>query len=210
MKPKILVYTGGSVETNAYLLPCADGTYLAVDAPEGLTDFTKENSLRISALLLTHGHYDHVWDTAPLCERHRCLAYAHPIDHEMILRPDYLRKFGIPQSYPLVKKLEPVDVPLHGQIAWSCAGHDFTVAHVPGHCPGHISFYLAQAALIFGGDVLFAGGVGRWDFPLCSRAELLDSIRNHFLTLPDETVVYPGHGPETTVGEERATNPYLR
>jgi glyoxylase-like metal-dependent hydrolase (beta-lactamase superfamily II) len=173
-------------------------------------NFIKAEKLQISTVLLTHGHYDHVWDCALLQNAFHCPIYGHPLDFVMIRSPGYLKNFGIADTYPVPKKLEPLQVPEKGSMPWSIHGHDFTLYHVPGHCPGSIAFYLPARQCVFGGDVLFAGGVGRWDLPGGSRADLIESLRTKFLTLPDETVVYPGHGSITTIAQEKRTNPYLK
>jgi glyoxylase-like metal-dependent hydrolase (beta-lactamase superfamily II) len=94
--------------------------------------------------------------------------------------------------------------------ACEVAGLHFTVFEVPGHCPGSLCFYFEEEGALFGGDVLFRGGIGRWDLPGGDHELLITGIVRKILPLPDATKVYPGHGPATTVGRERATNPFLR
>lgn len=106
--------------------------------------------------------------------------------------------------------MTPLPVPPHGSVRWSCSGREFVLFHIPGHCPGSTAFYEPRAGRVFDGDILFAGGVGRWDLPGGSRQELLDGIRRYLLRLPPETEVFPGHGRPTTIGLEKATNPFLQ
>ena len=210
MKEEVKVFTGGDLATNAYLIALGDGNHLCVDAPPELMDYLRAEKLRVSALLLTHGHFDHVWDAGLVQEAFSCPIYGHPVDFPMINNPGYLVQFGVAGSYSIPQKLEPLTIPERGSVKWSFQGRDFTLFHVPGHCPGSVAFYLPELKAVFGGDVLFAEGVGRWDLPGGGRTDLLESIRTKFFTLPEETIVYPGHGPATTVGHEKANNPYLQ
>jgi len=202
--PDPLTFTGGLAATNAYLLDLG-GHLLAIDAPEGFLDYLKKKKLKPHALLLTHGHWDHIWDAADLVDWAGCPVYYHADTAFLCLQPDTMLAFGLP------KKLRPVhathlmkeDTPL--PVAWPQA----QLLHVPGHCPGSLCLYLPQSGQLFGGDVLFADGVGRWDLPGGSRDLLLDGIRKKILPLPPETIVYPGHGPTTTVGQEKHSNPFL-
>jgi hydroxyacylglutathione hydrolase len=199
-RPKM--FTGGSLETNSYLIPCPEGNIL-VDAPEGAdAAFEKE---KVSMLLLTHGHFDHVWDAAGLAATQECPVVMHPVTQEIVNDRDLLRRIGL--------DLEVAPVAATSLISEGPAtllGKAFLVLEVPGHCPGSICLYDGQDGFLYGGDVLFAGGVGRWDRPGGDKDLLISGIRSKILTLPPETVVLPGHGPSTTIGRELATNPYLQ
>ncbi len=196
--PNIKTFTGGLAETNAYFLEGRDG-WLVVDAPEGAADALDEWKLKVTQLVLTHGHWDHIWDAAEIAKRHNCSVYYHKADEPLCTQPGIMRNYGLPIDLPPVhtaKFLDQDDVfPFD---PWK-----FKILHIPGHCLGSICLYEEGAGFVFGGDVLFAGGVGRWDLPGGSEQLLLNGIRNKLFTLPDKTVIHPGHGPATTIGREK-------
>jgi hydroxyacylglutathione hydrolase len=198
--PKL--FTGGALGTNAYLLACPEGNLL-VDAPEGSAAAFRETP--VSLLLLTHGHFDHVWDAAEIVRTHRCRVAMHPETEAMLADRELFRRFGIDLE------VEPVaaDHRLLEGGDQSLLGRSFGVFEVPGHGPGSLCRHDPSAGTVYGGDVLFAGGVGRWDLPGGDRDLLLTGIRRKLLPLPPETVVYPGHGPSTTIGHEIRENPFL-
>lgn len=201
----ILTYTGGLAETNAYFIESSEG-WLIVDAPEGALNFAQKKNIRPTALVLTHGHWDHIWDAAKLVKEFECPVFYHQADEILCMQPEHMRSFGLPirlDPVAATRFLVQGDTFSHGE--WN-----FHIFHIPGHCPGSICLYEKEAGIVFGGDVLFAGGVGRWDLPGGSKEMLLTGITQQLLTLPDETIVYPGHGPSTTIGEERQTNPYVK
>jgi hydroxyacylglutathione hydrolase len=202
------VFTGGPFNTNAYLIPSEHG-YLCFDAPDGLADFLREEELKVEALILTHGHFDHVWDAETVRKEHSCPVYAHAEDDRLLRNPSQGEFFGIPWRFRPVQEYRRLTVPLRGSMPWEIGGHSFVVFHVPGHSPGSLAFYEKAKGRIFSGDLLFAGGVGRWDIPGGSREELLRALQRCFLPLPDKTIVYPGHGPPTTVGEQKESNSFL-
>jgi len=180
-----------------------------------LDDVIAENRLHPVAVLLTHGHIDHTFSVVPVCQARDVPAYIHPSDREQLANP--WSGLGLPPGTPLlglegltiaepddVRELaDGKDVPL--------AGLTFGVRHAPGHTRGSVVFGLAgdDAESLFSGDVLFAGSIGRVDLPGGSMAQMNASLRDVVLPLSDETVVHPGHGPSTTIGRERRTNPYL-
>jgi hydroxyacylglutathione hydrolase len=196
------IYTGGLFETNCYFLPEAR---ILVDAPEGAADWLSTRGYQIGTLLLTHGHVDHVWDAARIQREHQCEVVYHPDTTPMVTDPDFFMRVGFPWR---VEPLMPGTV-VEERSSATWGGVEFTVLEVPGHCPGSLCFLQKSTGLLFGGDVLFAGGVGRWDLPGGDRDLLLGGIRRKLLPLGDGIRVLPGHGPATTLGEERMHNPYL-
>lgn len=196
------MFTGGNLETNCYLIPCPEGNIL-VDAPEGSA--TAFEQKKVSLLLLTHGHFDHVWDAASLASRQECPVVMHSVTQDIVNDRNLLRRIGLDLE---VTPVTATSFLSEGQI--TLLGKTFSIFEVPGHCPGSLCLYDSQDGLLYGGDVLFAGGVGRWDLPGGDRDLLLAGIRSKLLTLPPETVVLPGHGPSTTIGREKTSNPYLQ
>jgi glyoxylase-like metal-dependent hydrolase (beta-lactamase superfamily II) len=196
------MFTGGNLETNSYLIPCPEGNIL-VDAPEGAAEVFEQK--KVSLLLLTHGHFDHVWDAAKLAERQKCTVVMHPVTQEIVNDRDLLRRIGLDlEVTPVAASSFLSEGPV------TLLGKTFSIFEVPGHCPGSICLYDSQEGLLYGGDALFAGGVGRWDLPGGDRDLLIGGIRSKLLPLPPETVVLPGHGPSTTIGREKISNPYLQ
>jgi hydroxyacylglutathione hydrolase len=209
--------------TNCYVVATGPGEQcLVVDPGIGVLDrldeVLAEHRLHPAAVLLTHGHLDHTFSVAPVCGARGITAYLHPADREMLADPakalsmDLSAMFGGRLPYT-----EPEDVAeLTDGEALTLAGLEITVDHAPGHTggsvlfrlPGGTSFDAEQVCL--SGDVLFAGSIGRTDLPGGSTETMTTSLREKILPLADDTVVLPGHGPATTIGRERASNPYLR
>jgi glyoxylase-like metal-dependent hydrolase (beta-lactamase superfamily II) len=202
--PEPLIFTGGLAATNAYLLELSDHR-LAIDAPEGFLGFLKKKKIKPHSLLLTHGHWDHIWDAADLADWASCPVYYHPDTAFLCLEPDSMLAFGLPQRLRPIQATRMLDESSPVPAEWTQA----KLLHVPGHCPGSLCLYLPASNQLFGGDVLFADGVGRWDLPGGDRDQLLSGIRKKILTLPENTAVYPGHGPTTTVAREKTSNPFL-
>jgi hydroxyacylglutathione hydrolase len=199
---QIDMFTGGGFETNTFYLPALR---LLIDAPQDTSDWLLRRGYEVDVLLLTHGHIDHVWDAARIQREHRCQLYYHPDTEPMITDPDYFKRLGFPWA---VEPVEPGQF-LQETVSTSLAGVEFQVLEVPGHCPGSLCFLEKSTSILFGGDVLFAGSVGRWDLPGGDRDLLLGGIQRKLMVLGDETRVLPGHGPATTIGVERKSNPYL-
>jgi len=200
-------------ETNTYVIASeADAPGVVVDAPpdvDGVLEVLRRHRIAPVALLLTHGHVDHTGASGTLAARLGIVAYLHPDDEFLATRPeDQLRMlFGMvpPGEYRPPDRFEALDDGMRLDLA----GLGVEVLHTPGHTPGHCSFHLPDAGILFSGDHLFAGSIGRTDLPGGDYATLMDSMREKVLPLTDDTRVLPGHGPETTVGRERATNPFI-
>lgn len=180
-----------------------------------LDEVISENRLHPVAVLLTHGHFDHTFSVFPVCQARGVPAYIHPADRAQLTDP--WSGIGLPKGTPLLglenlTLAEPDDVHLLADgDAVPLGGMKFGVRHAPGHTVGSVVFGLADddEQLLFSGDVLFAGSIGRVDLPGGSMAEMSQSLREVILPLSDDTVVHPGHGPSTTIGRERIANPYL-
>jgi glyoxylase-like metal-dependent hydrolase (beta-lactamase superfamily II) len=202
------VYTGGDLATNGYLLEGREGL-ICFDAPEGMARELMRTESKPVALVLTHGHFDHMWDSALIQEDYHCPIYVHPADAAMVLDTSYVRMFGVIPPIRAPSSVQDLQVPERGTAEFRCAGETFRLFHIPGHSPGSVVFYHPGWGLLITGDTLFCGGVGRWDLPGGSRPALLEGLHKHLVDLPAETRVYAGHGPSTTMGHERQTNPYL-
>ncbi len=195
-------FTGGIFDTNCFYLRDAG---LLIDAPQGAADWLAEQGHRVSTLLLTHGHIDHVWDAARIQREHQCAVGYHAETEPMVTEPGFFKNFGFGWE------IEPILPGFQIEEAESLhiEGIEFQVLLVPGHCPGSLCFLEKKARLLFGGDVLFAGGVGRWDLPGGDGPLLFRGIREILWPLGDDVTVLPGHGPATKIGIERETNPYV-
>ncbi len=210
-------FPAGAFGTNCYAVAPGPGQECVVvdpgmDAVEPLARMLADERLKPVAVVLTHGHLDHTFSVLPVCDGYDIPAYLHPADSGMLSDP---AAWHGPQLAPLLAGLElpdPSDVkPLDDGTVLSLAGVELTVRHAPGHTRGSVVFSLdlGEAPGLLAGDVLFAGSVGRVDLPGGSWEDMLRSLRDVVLPLDDATVVLPGHGPATTVGRERAGNPYL-
>lgn len=209
---KLYVLPAGPIQTNAYLLtePGRDEAVL-VDAPEGVwaevEGLLAQDRCRLTELWLTHGHWDHTQGAAEVVRKSAAKVRGHRADQAFFETPQVMSSYMLPGM-----QLEPVRID-----AWVAQGDRLEalgavaeVRHVPGHCPGNVLYYFPAAGLALAGDALFHRSIGRTDLPGGSMAILTDSIRRQIYTLPDETILYPGHGPETSVGDEKEHNPYVR
>ena len=210
--------------TNCYVVAAGPGEQcLIVDPGIGVLDRLDEvlaqHRLHPAAVLLTHGHLDHTFSVAPVCGARGITAYVHPSDREMLADPAKGMGPGLTEMFGgRLPYTEPDDVAeLTDGAALTLAGLEITVDHAPGHTGGSVLFRLPGAGtewetdqVCLSGDVLFAGSIGRTDLPGGSHDTMLTSLRDKILPLADDTVVLPGHGPATTIGRERASNPYLR
>ena len=231
-------FPAGAFAANCYVVASAPGTECVIidpgqDAERGIDELLAEHRLKPAAVLLTHGHIDHVWSVAPVCGAKGIPAYIHPDDRALLSDPARGFPLGIGQElFGGLEFTEPDDVKeLADGMTLRLVGLDIVVNHAPGHTEGSVTFrlpvdapYTAQgkskidaaetahpagASVLFSGDLLFAGSIGRTDLPGGDYPTMLRSLARVCLTLPDETVVLSGHGPQTTIGAERRTNPFL-
>jgi glyoxylase-like metal-dependent hydrolase (beta-lactamase superfamily II) len=214
-------FPAGAWGANCYLVaPAAGEECVIIDpghqAAEGVEATLEKHRLKPVAVVLTHGHIDHVASVVPVCGAHGVPAWIHPEDRYMMSDPE--KALGRSLGMPLMGELtvgEPDDVrELTDGTRLTLAGLDITVAHAPGHTKGSVAFRMPEAAdvpsVLFSGDLLFAGSIGRTDLPGGSHLDMLESLARVCLPLDDSTVVLSGHGARTTIGQERATNPFLR
>ncbi|CAM4106936.1 MBL fold metallo-hydrolase [Nocardiopsis rhodophaea] len=220
----IAAFPAGPLAANCYVAaPAKDAGCVVIDpgqdAATGLAETLDEHGLRPEAVLLTHGHFDHVWSAAQVGAAYGVPVYIHSDDRALLTDP------GKGLDAALAAQLsgllagatpgEPDDlVELVGGETLDHAGLRVSVEHVPGHTPGSLVFALPGAddhpGILFTGDLLFAGSIGRTDFPGGDHGEILRSLDRVCTNHPDDAAVLPGHGPQTTIGRERATNPFLR
>jgi hydroxyacylglutathione hydrolase len=223
----IASFPAGPWQTSCYVLATSSRSECVVIDPgmgalEGVRELVAEHHLKPVAAVLTHGHLDHMFSVAPLCAGYDATCWVHPDDRALLANP--LAGMS-PDTGALLAQLggggtaftEPDDVRLLADGARvEVAGLELDAVHAPGHTPGSTMFRSAYDAdedvdsLLFSGDVLFAGSVGRTDLPGGSPEAMVRSLRQKVLPLPDEVVVLPGHGPQTTMAAERRGNPYLQ
>lgn len=205
---QILTFTAGAFGENAYLALCADGTAVAIDPGAGaarMVAVLQERGVDLTAILLTHAHLDHIEGVARLRRHQAAPIWLHPADRRLYDgAPQQAIAFGLQIEIP-----PPPDQALPDSGSLTFGGTTFEVRFTPGHAPGHVIFYVADERVAFVGDVVFQGSIGRTDLPGGDFQQLMRSIREQVLTLPDDTRLLPGHGPETTVTFERVGNPFL-
>ncbi len=215
-------FPAGPWGTNCYVAATGPGSECVVidpgkDAAAGVAELVREHRLKPVAVLVTHGHIDHMWCVAPVAGTYDATAWIHPNDRhlladpmsgmsretsQMLLGGDYT--FAEPDDVQELADLQELEL----------AGLRFVVDHTPGHTEGSVTFRSPYAAediseVMFSGDLLFAGSIGRTDLPGGDHPTMLRSLRDKVLTLRDDIVVLPGHGEQTSIARERATNPFL-
>jgi len=198
-------FIGGVLDTNGYLVRSGDKAVM-IDAPQGAADWLADQQVELEALWLTHTHFDHVLDAAAIKRDQGCPLLCHPKGEAMLEDPGMLKRFGFDLEFEAASPDGLVDESRTLELGRL----RFTILYVPGHSPDSICFYEPTSANLFGGDVLFAGGVGRADLPGGDGPLLFDGIRHKLYPLPDEVRVWPGHGPCTTIGAEKVDNPFVR
>ncbi len=198
----------GPVQTNCYLVADEHTRQAAVIDPSWNADVilaqARAADLTVAYILLTHGHFDHIGAAAEIHEATGAPIVAHAREVDLLRAAGGAARFGFTiRSVPAPDRLVQ-----HGEVI-TLDDLAFEVRYVPGHTVGHVAYIEHQQRAAFVGDVLFAGSIGRTDLPGGNYDTLIASITDQLLTLPDEFVVYSGHGPTTTIGAERATNPFL-
>jgi glyoxylase-like metal-dependent hydrolase (beta-lactamase superfamily II) len=198
----------GPIATNCYLVMCCQTRDAALIDPgwndSAIREAVAARQARVRYVLNTHAHWDHIGGNAVFIQETGAQLALHEADLPLLRRKGGADVWGI----PLRPSPEPDRLLVPGQVI-EVGSLRFEVLFTPGHTPGHISLYEAHNGVVFDGDVLFRGGIGRTDLPGGNGPQLLASISDVLFKLPDDTVVYPGHGPATTIGEERRFNPWL-
>jgi hydroxyacylglutathione hydrolase len=217
---KLYVLPAGPIQTNAYLLTATDrGEAVLIDAPGGIWSeiepILARDKCKLTELWLTHGHWDHTQGGAEVVRATQAKVRAHLADRAMIETPEIMERFmGERMNLEAIH----VDFWIKQGDRIPVLGTTAEVRHVPGHCPGNVLFHFsdfmgaatgAASGVAFVGDALFNGSIGRTDLPGGSFDQLAQSIREQIYTLPDSTLVFSGHGPKTTVGNEKEGNPYV-
>ena len=203
-----LVYTGGICATNGYLLKAAEGSIL-FDAPEGILEWLIKEGLDPELLMLTHQHFDHVMAAAEVSEHFDCPIWAFAEYDTSLTLESLFHDAGGPAINVKPYQIDRVITETKKDEDLHVSGMPVHISHVPGHSPDSICFYFEQAKALFGGDVLFQMSIGRTDFPNGDMDLLVDGIRKKIFPLDDQVTVFPGHGPETTIGFEKSNNPFL-
>lgn len=209
------VLPAGPIQTNAYLLTSPEShEAVLIDAPLGVWKEVREilakEGCRLTELWLTHGHFDHMEGGAEIVNATRAIVKAHAADRHLFENPESMRGFiqMFMPEHPLIVPVK-TDVWLKQGDRFEALGVPVEIRHVPGHADGNVAFVIPALGAAFVGDSLFAGAIGRTDLPGGSFEVLQKSIREQLYSLPDETVIFPGHGPQTTVGAEKQENPYV-
>jgi len=205
---KIQTFTLGQWQTNCYVLSVGQSCWI-VDAgfdPEPMLDAIDQQRLTVEKVVLTHAHLDHIAGLHAVRHRYTGVPILVHADEE-----DFLADTRLNLSAAIIDPVvapEATDLMRHGE-ELDLNGLTFDIRHTPGHSPGGITLVQPENHLAIVGDTLFAGSIGRFDFPTSDGPRLMQSIQEQLMSLPDDTRVLPGHGPATSIGHERATNPYL-
>lgn len=205
---EITILTVGMVQTNCYLVKKEGSRECIVidpgDEAGKIYDYIQKKGWKCSGILLTHGHFDHIMGVAELAARTGAKTYAYEEEKELMM--DAGLNGG--SMIGVQVAVEPENL-LYDRQVIEMAGLTFQVLHTPGHTRGGCCFYSEKEKSLFAGDTIFMESIGRTDLPTGNGRQLLDTIREKVLTLPEDVRIYPGHGPETTVGYEKQNNPYV-
>lgn len=200
----------GPLQTNCYVVSKDDRTCLIIDPgeeSEKLSSFIQNKNWQPLAIILTHAHFDHIGAVDEIRDEYNIPVYIHEQEADWLVDPALNGSL----KYEMIKTVngKPADHFIATEQAMKIGDITFQVYETPGHSPGSISFYFEEAALVIAGDALFNGSIGRTDLPGGNHNQLLKSIHDKLLVLPEETIVLPGHGPATTIGQEMDSNPFL-
>jgi len=202
--------TVGPFQENCYIIGDEDSGTGAVldpgDEAARIAMAVEQTGLEIGSIIVTHAHIDHVGAVAALVDEYACPVLMHAEAEPMLNQlPTQAMMMGLRFG-----KVPSVDLYIDDEEVLEVGDLRLRSLYTPGHAPGHLAFYVEDEGLVLSGDALFAGSVGRVDLPGGSMEVLMRSIEERLLTLPDETIVYSGHGPRTTIGDERVSNPFLQ
>ena len=214
--PHIHVLTFNLAGENTYILSGPGENACIIDpgcsTPEEeqtLREYLERNHLTPTLCLCTHKHFDHIAGCEYVHKTWGVIPKLSDLEDQLVPSlSDQLRFFGLPSPSADDISFELLHVDDLKPITWE--GITISLLHIPGHSPGHLVFHLPDYGILFTGDTLFSGGIGRTDLWHGSTSDLISSIRTRLLTLPGETVIYPGHGPSGTIAEEKVSNPFLR
>ena len=208
---KVIVIPVTPYQQNCSLVICEETNKAAIVDPGGeaerILSAVKNHNVTVEKIILTHGHLDHVGAAETLAKQL----------HIPIIGPEKEDAFWLNEmeqqcnmfGFPKVDSFLPTEWLEEGDIV-EVGNTKFSVLHIPGHTPGHVVLFDAVSKQLIAGDILFNGSIGRSDFPRGDHGQLISGIKTKLLTLPEETLVYPGHGPTTTIGREKVSNPHLR
>lgn len=207
-KLQVQHYVVGPVQTNCYFaINIETKEALIIDpgaSPERLAEKLRQDQIKPAAILLTHGHFDHADGAGRMAELFSIPVYVHEKEKEVLEDPQKNVSWMVGQE-----NTYEADIYVHDEQELDLAGFHIRVLLTPGHTQGGCCYYLPYEDTVFSGDTLFAMSVGRTDLPTGSMSEIVRSIREKLMKLPENTVVYTGHGESTTIGTERMYNPYL-
>ncbi|KIL44393.1 MBL fold metallo-hydrolase [Jeotgalibacillus soli] len=200
----------GPLQTNAYIIYNSDRKCLIIDPGEEaqkIRQFIQKKGLQPQAILLTHAHFDHIGAVDPIRQEYRIPVYLHQAEKKWLSDPSLNGSTFFAGIQPIEVDSADKVFPQSGEI--SIGDFSFTLLETPGHSPGGVSFYFHKEGFVIVGDTLFEGSIGRTDLPGGKEQELLKSIHNELLTLPEDTYVLPGHGGVTSIAQEMDHNPFI-